>query len=201
MEEIKKIQVVIAARQFLYRLGIKTFLSVIGVEPESFEVTNLDELKSVVKRIKCDFIIVTEDIFPDSQSCCMDYFEKYCPKNKIMILRSNATGECQYKNAIFNMDNQKSVLEKFQAFLFEPETENNENDPGMSLLSDREIEVLKVVALGYSNKEIANKLFISINTVITHRKNITEKLEIKTIAGLTVYAMMNNFISPDDVRR
>ena len=66
-------------------------------------------------------------------------------------------------------------------------------------LSEREIEVLKSVARGYSNKEIADKLHISTNTVITHRKNITDKLGIKTIAGLTVFAITNNIIKPDEV--
>jgi DNA-binding CsgD family transcriptional regulator len=66
-----------------------------------------------------------------------------------------------------------------------------------SLLSEREIEVLKAIVQGHSNKEIADMLCISINTVITHRKNITDKLSIKTIAGLTVYAIMNNYISLD----
>ncbi len=59
-------------------------------------------------------------------------------------------------------------------------------------LSTRETDVLKLVALGDSNKQIADKLFISIHTAITHRKNITQKLGIKTIAGLTLYAVLNN---------
>ncbi len=61
-------------------------------------------------------------------------------------------------------------------------------------LTNREIDVLKLVALGFSNKEIADKLFISTHTVISHRKNMTEKLGIKSISGLTVYAIINNFI-------
>jgi DNA-binding CsgD family transcriptional regulator len=61
-------------------------------------------------------------------------------------------------------------------------------------LSAREIEVLRMVALGYSNKIIADKLFISIHTVITHRKNITFKLGIKSISGLTLYAALNNMV-------
>lgn len=61
-------------------------------------------------------------------------------------------------------------------------------------LSNREKDVLKLVALGYSNKEIADQLFISIHTVISHRKNITEKLGIKSISGLTVYAIINKLI-------
>lgn len=70
-------------------------------------------------------------------------------------------------------------------------------------LSSREKDVLTLVALGHTNKEIADALFISIHTVISHRKNITEKLGIKSISGLTVYAILNNIIdtSTIDVER
>lgn len=61
-------------------------------------------------------------------------------------------------------------------------------------LTEREKEVLKSVALGHSNKEIAEKLFISIHTVISHRKNITAKLGIKSISGLTIYAFLSKII-------
>ena len=61
-------------------------------------------------------------------------------------------------------------------------------------LSAREKEILVAVAQGLLNKEIADKYHISIYTVITHRKNITRKTGIKTVAGLTVYALLNNLI-------
>ncbi len=61
-------------------------------------------------------------------------------------------------------------------------------------LSAREIEILTMVAQGLSNKQIADRLFISIHTVITHRKNITAKLGIKSIPGLTLYAALNNMV-------
>lgn len=61
-------------------------------------------------------------------------------------------------------------------------------------LSDREKEILVSVAQGLINKEIAEKHHISVNTVITHRKNITRKTGIKTVPGLTVYAILNNLI-------
>ena len=66
-------------------------------------------------------------------------------------------------------------------------------------LTTREKEVIKLIALGLANKEIADKLFISIHTVISHRKNITEKLGIKSISGLTVYAIMNNLLDIQDI--
>lgn len=61
-------------------------------------------------------------------------------------------------------------------------------------LSHREIEVLKMVATGLINKEIADKLCISVNTVITHRKNISAKLGVKSASALTIYAIMNGLI-------
>lgn len=66
-------------------------------------------------------------------------------------------------------------------------------------LTAREKDVLKLVALGHSNKVIAEKLFISIHTVISHRKNITEKTGIKSISGLTVYAILNNLIDTETI--
>lgn len=64
-------------------------------------------------------------------------------------------------------------------------------------LSDREVEVLKLLVTGNSNKEIADRLFISPHTVITHRKNISQKTGIKSVSGLTIYAVVNNIIEID----
>lgn len=66
-------------------------------------------------------------------------------------------------------------------------------------LTNRENDVLKLVASGYSNKKIAEKLYISVHTVISHRKNITEKIGIKSISGLTVYAILNNLIDTENI--
>ena len=66
-------------------------------------------------------------------------------------------------------------------------------------LSIREIEVLVLVSKGFINKEIADKLNISLTTVITHRKNITEKLGIKSVSGLTMYAVMNGYVEADRI--
>jgi DNA-binding CsgD family transcriptional regulator len=61
-------------------------------------------------------------------------------------------------------------------------------------LSDREIEVLSELVKGLSNKEIADKLNISVHTVISHRKNINEKTGIKSLSGLTIYAITRKII-------
>lgn len=73
-------------------------------------------------------------------------------------------------------------------------TSNSEHE-----LSAREIEVLVWITKGLINKEIADKLNISLTTVISHRKNITEKLGIKSVSGLTIYAVMHGYIEADRI--
>lgn len=76
---------------------------------------------------------------------------------------------------------------------------NDKRDPSNQQkdLSSREIDVLKLLSEGLSNKEIADKLNVSIHTVISHRKSITGKTGIKSQSGLTIYAISNNIISLD----
>lgn len=69
-----------------------------------------------------------------------------------------------------------------------------------NFLTNREIEILKLIVQGYMNKEIAEKLNISLNTVLSHRKNIISKTGIKTISGLTFYAISNGYVSSGSFR-
>ena len=62
------------------------------------------------------------------------------------------------------------------------------------ILSDREIEVMSLIVQGYINKEIAEKLNIGLATVITHRKNIMDKLGMKSVSALTIYAVMHGYV-------
>ena len=70
----------------------------------------------------------------------------------------------------------------------------NQNTDNTDNLSEREKEVIISLVQGMTNKEIANHLCISINTVITHRRNIARKLQIHSPAGLTIYAIVNNLV-------
>jgi len=77
---------------------------------------------------------------------------------------------------------------------------NGKNLPPMprvlqqKILSDREIEVMSLIVQGYINKEIADRLNIGLATVITHRKNIMDKLGIKSVSALTIYAVMHGYV-------
>ena len=66
-------------------------------------------------------------------------------------------------------------------------------------LSNRETDVLVCVAKGMTNKDISDMLNISVHTVITHRKNIVKKTGIKSVSGLTVYALLNNLVEESEI--
>lgn len=81
-----------------------------------------------------------------------------------------------------------------------PEPTEEKNEPSSSGLSEREKEIIVQVVKGLSNKEIAEALFISVNTVMTHRRNISRKLQIRSAAGLTIYAIVNGLVNLDEVQ-
>lgn len=89
------------------------------------------------------------------------------------------------------------VLEKDDSALrHDEEREDEDEDRALSI---REKNILAEVAKGYTNKEIADRLYISIHTVITHRRNIARKLKIHSVAGLTIYAVANNLITIKEI--
>ena len=102
----------------------------------------------------------------------------------------------QYDGVIQLYDAPSSVVLKVRSAL---ESGNESPRAEGEELSQREKEILICVAKGMLNKEIADLYNISIYTVITHRKNITRKTGIKTVAGLTVYALLNNLIDINSV--
>lgn len=68
-------------------------------------------------------------------------------------------------------------------------------------LTPREKEIIICVVKGMTNKEIAGRLYLSTHTVITHRRNITKKLQIHSSSGLTIYAIMNKLVELDEIKQ
>jgi DNA-binding NarL/FixJ family response regulator len=68
------------------------------------------------------------------------------------------------------------------------------NDSELAQISTREIEVLKLIAMEYSTNEIADKLFVSVNTIESHRKSLMKKLDVKNVVGLIKFAMRHKLV-------
>lgn len=107
----------------------------------------------------------------------------------------NHTTLSPYNGIIEINDTRSKIISKMNEFA-QSETSKKPDDVE---LSKREIDVLVAVAKGMMNKEIADLMNISIHTVISHRKNITRKTGIKSVSGLTVYALLNNLIDESEL--
>ena len=101
----------------------------------------------------------------------------------------------QYDECIGIYDNAARIIQKLKSAV-EENAQNPKSD--LNELSARERDILTAVAKGLTNKEIADEFNISIYTVISHRRNISQKLGINSIPGLTVYAIMNKLIDISD---
>ena len=104
-----------------------------------------------------------------------------------------------FDEVIFIDDSQERIKEKIVALI--KKKQENKPEAAESILSQREIDVLKLLSLGLSNKEIAENLNISTHTAISHRKNITSKLGVRSTSGLTIYAVINKLISEEDYHK
>ena len=101
-----------------------------------------------------------------------------------------------YDESINLFDDLDAVAHKISTLM----NVNEEEDSDQNSLSQREKEIIGCVVRGMTNKEIAEQLFISVHTVITHRRNITRKLQIHSAAGLTIYAIVNKLVELSEVK-
>lgn len=124
------------------------------------------------------------------------HLDFFLPRQSRVVLITDAC--CQSAHGgirwIASDSGEKAIAAAFDEIISEKQA--GQDTGAQAELSARERDVLRLVASGMINKEIANTLNISVNTVLTHRKNITAKLGIKSVSGLSVYAMMNGLIAP-----
>lgn len=99
-----------------------------------------------------------------------------------------------FSDAIYIDDTPSVIINKIQSCL------NSNNQIIKNPLSKREIEILKMLVKGLTNKEVAIILCLSVHTVVTHRKNIMEKTAIKSLSGLAVYAIVNGIMDIQDIK-
>jgi len=155
------------------------------------------------KQKDVQILIVDQKLIPDPCIYCLDKIKNSFSESKLVMITDEKIPDnvFPYFDEIITADNtENAILSKL--FKVYNDIQSGGNDlASNSQLSEREKGILKLVALGFTNKEIGEKLFISSHTVIAHRKNITAKLGIKTIAGLTVYAVLNRIISSEETKK
>lgn len=159
-------------------------------------LNSVDALKDYSGLKNLQLILIIADEYNEPQS--IQWIHLLLGTNNLVhqfTLQYSSVCCSNFEQTILIEEPAQKIIEKIKK-LFEKQKTNLKIQ---SELSEREKDVLAQVALGFTNKEIADKLFISIHTVISHRKNITDKLGIKSISGLTVYAILNKLIDTENI--
>ena len=152
------------------------------------------DIEAKIDDFNADLVIADPSVFDNRDRAGAHDMIKGIANVPVMALISTAVDAAYtstYEGAIYLSDTSDDIEQKISTVMkAAPADQKGDGEE----LSSREKEILVCVAKGMLNKEIADHFNISIYTVITHRKNITRKTGIKTVAGLTVYALLNNLI-------
>jgi DNA-binding CsgD family transcriptional regulator len=198
---MEKLKVIIATESYVVNQGFHLIFNKLRYSHVIDKVQSILELHRLLEQEKADIILLSTSLIAGKMEMNSLLKKIGTQTAKLIAYLPNPESKIEQKNLFIESirfdDLKEVVLSKLNQKLEEMIGENVENES--SDLSEREKDILKEVAQGLTNNEIADKLFISAHTVITHRKKITKKLGIKSVSGLTVYAIINGLIEMEDV--
>jgi len=217
------VRIVIADSNNLVRIGLRTVLSGCHSIEIVGEVASSNKLLTCIKHFDIDVVVIdyTSDHFdidvipkvlqkkpkirflaitPEQgmnmlltalRSGVYSYVKKDCDINEIIdAIRETGAGKRFFCGQILE------TIRKSSIDINDIDTEISYTCEPLSL-SEREIQIIKMIAEGLTNTQIADELFLSSHTVNTHRKNILSKLGVKNTAGIVMYAVKMNLVSPN----
>jgi DNA-binding NarL/FixJ family response regulator len=197
-----KLSVIIAEESYLIKKGLISLLLEFPSIGKVSESANEESLLECLEKESYTICFINPSIL--TSKGIQRIHELTGKKSGIMvaILTSESSEKAQLKlfAECISLNQEKSQLVMIMDRLFTRFDKSRPDFENSSGLSKREKIILRHIALGYTNKEIGEKLFISTHTVVTHRKNITRKIGIKTVSGLTVYAIFNKIVGMDEIR-
>ncbi|MBR2606607.1 MAG: helix-turn-helix transcriptional regulator [Bacteroidaceae bacterium] len=123
---------------------------------------------------------------------------------EIILCEQDLTSHCMIEDKLFvpAVKLIEQHLKKSEQILYADDSDNEIIEKErLEILSDREKDIIVCVTKGMNNKEIADYLFLSVHTVTTHRRNISNKLQIHTTAGLIIYAIANKLVNIEDIQK
>lgn len=194
----------------LFRIGLKTYLQKLLIKVKIIELETWQQLEQKIKNSTIDYLFVSPENINQQELEKVISIKKLQPSIKIIIV-SNSLDTINFSNTtFFTYQDVDAVISKnvSENVIFEMmKTINNHKKyycidflqknilkQKTKNLSARELEILKQIAHGQDSNEIANKLYISIHTFRTHRKNIMKKTGIHSTSELIIYAIKEKLI-------
>lgn len=200
MKRIEPIHVAVAETSVIVRSGLVSVLKrVPDLTVQPVEITSPEGLQNCIQGHQPDILIINPTFggwfnveefksnYPQALTKCISVL---CSVTDTNLLKG-------YDDSITLYDDVETLNKKLVALMNIGE---DDADGEQEALSQREKEIICCVVRGMTNKETAEKLFLSIHTVITHRRNIARKLQIHSPAGLTIYAIVNKLVELSEIK-
>jgi DNA-binding CsgD family transcriptional regulator len=186
---------IVAVESYVLRKGVVTILNRIPGIGVIREFESSSSLKKYIETRDRDLLLISQSLF--DQSFHQLFSGGDLQERTIILSHQDAREAGNGLPSIDTGDSKELILKKIHSLLDAQPRGHGESS--IFSLSPKEKTIVRLVSLGFTNKQIAGELFLSTHTVITHRKNIGHKLGIKSVSGLTVYAIVNNIITIEEV--
>lgn len=189
----------VAETSFIIRKGLVYVLSQSQEVAKVVELKEFEDIAYQIKILRPDALLINPMLLGHLYKGDVRQQLNLDKNVAVIALVYNLIDDRLYQSydAVLKINDSESKIEEvIRGCLNKNKVKENEQEE----LSDREKEILISVVKGMSNKEIAEFHNISIHTVITHRRNIGRKLEIHSVSGLTIYAILNKFVDIKDIK-
>ena len=193
-------KIAIAEPSIMLRIGLEQLLRELPDAEVVFSTDNLGSLYARINALRPDILIVNPLLYDYTKRSTIRAEFDSLPNLRLIGLVTSYI-ESQHQRQFAGIIELNDDLQRIKSTLNQVTNslQSDGDEPDTDPLSDREKEVLVCLSKGLKNNEIADTLNISVHTVITHRKNIVRKTGIKSVAALTVYAILNNLIEEKDI--
>lgn len=194
---MKSITIVISSYSEIVTAGITAIIS--GIRDAAIRPIAVapDDLSDNIVRLSPKALILDTMAFGTQN---IERIKAICPADSYIIGFSHCsmpTDIAKRFNAIIGINDSAYTIEN----ILKQSMDYGNNSTPPADLTPREKEVVIGIVKGLSNKEIASEINVSVNTVMTHRRNIATKLQIHSPAGLTIYAIVSKLVSIDDIKQ
>ena len=197
---MKIIKILIAESSPIISSGLSSFFNGMNQIVVASIVDNVEDVQDKIIIHNPDVLIINPMMLGYMVNAFVKQMTQNYPNiNRVALVTSYVDKNIlkNFKEVIELNDNKQKVVNKILNLQNNNEETSVQNESVD--LSNREVDVLVCVAKGMTNKDISDMLNISIHTVITHRKNIVKKTGIKSVSGLTVYALLNNLVEESEI--
>ncbi|MCR4877685.1 MAG: response regulator transcription factor [Bacteroidales bacterium] len=193
-------KIVIAEPSTMLRIGLERLLEELPDAEVVFSTDNLSSLYARINALRPDILIINPLLFDYAKRATLRAEFDQLPNLRLVGLVT-AYLESQHQRQFAGVIELNDDIQRIKSTLNQVarSVQSDDDESDTAPLSDREKDVLICLSKGLKNNEIADQLNISVHTVITHRKNIVRKTGIKSVAALTVYAILNNLIEEKDI--